>query len=54
MVSAAHKGIKTRTINMLLSTWPIFISIGEINAMPASSKENIVKKKTEDSNLFHP
>lgn len=29
VVAAAHKGIKTRTINVLLSTSPIFLSIGE-------------------------
>lgn len=44
MIAATHNGIKTRTINVLLSTSPIFLSIGEIKSMPASSKEKIVKK----------
>lgn len=46
--AAALKGIKTRKINVLLSTSPIFSSTGEIKSMPASSKEKIVKKKMED------
>lgn len=54
MVAAACKGIKARTVNALPSTSPIFLSIGEIKSMPASSKEKTVKKKIEDSYLFHP
>lgn len=54
MFAAALKGIKTRTINVLLSTSPIFLSTGEIKSMPASSKEKIVKKEIEDSYSFHP
>lgn len=45
MFAAALKGIKTRTINVLLSTSPIFLSTGEIKSKPASSKEKTVKKK---------
>lgn len=54
MVAAAHKGTKTRTTDVLLSTSPIFLSIAKIKSMPASSKEKIVKKEMEDSYLFRP
>lgn len=44
MVAVAHKGIKTRTTDVLF-TCPIFLSTGEIKSMPASSKEKIVNEK---------
>lgn len=47
-VAVAHKGIKTRTTDVLF-TCPIFLSTGEIKSMPASSKEIIVNEKMEDS-----
>lgn len=43
-VAVAHKGIKTRTTDVLF-TCPIFLSTGEIKSMPASSKEKIVNEK---------
>lgn len=49
MVDVAHKGIKTRTIDVLLFTCPIFLSTGEIKSMRASSKEKIVNEEMEDS-----
>jgi len=50
VVAAAHKGIKTRTTEVLLFTCQILISAGEIKSiLPISSKEKIVNEKMEDS-----